>query len=171
MTTLDLLYQQAPFWIWLGVAAMFVSLSFATGANLLLLPAASAVLVALATLAGLRLGLEAETGVFAALSALALAAAFVLRPRAKVAMAGGGRPPRTPGETGERGPPQDPGALVGRIARATGGFANGVGRVWIDGSEWAAEIDGVEETLPPGASVRVIRVVGGVKLQVRGLEA
>ena len=174
MTTLQALYLQDPFWIWLGVAAMFVSLSFATGANLLFLPSACAAAVALLELMGARIGLEAETGVFAALTAFAMMGAYALQPRARVAMVGAAaaRQARASGyDMGSGKPTGDAGALVGRIARATGEFNNGVGRVWIDGSEWAAEIDGVEETLPLGASVRVIRVIGGVKLQVRGLEA
>lgn len=174
MTVLQALYLQDPFWIWLGVAAMFIALSFATGAHLLFLPSACAAAVALLELMGARLGLEAETGVFAALTAFAMMGAYALQPRARVAMVGAAaaRQARASGyDMGSGKPTEDPGALVGRIARATGEFNNGVGRVWIDGSEWAAEIDGVEETLPLGASVRVIRVIGGVKLQVRGLEA
>jgi membrane protein implicated in regulation of membrane protease activity len=174
MTTLEALYLQDPFWIWLGLASVFVALSFATGVNLLLLPSACAVAVALLEVAGVRLGLTAETGVFAALTAFALMGAFALQPRARVAVVGAtaARQARASGyDMGSGKPTEDPSALVGRIARATGEFNNGVGRVWIDGSEWAAEIDGIEETLPLGASVRVIRVIGGVKLQVRGLEA
>jgi membrane protein implicated in regulation of membrane protease activity len=174
MTTLEALYLQDPFWIWFGVAAVFVSLSFATGANMLFLPAACAAAVALLELAGLRLGLTLETGVFAALTAFALMGAFALQPRARVAMVGAAaaRQARASGyDMGSGRSTDDPSALVGRIARATGEFNNGVGRVWIDGAEWAAEIDGIEETLPLGASVRVIRVIGGVKLQIRGLEA
>jgi membrane protein implicated in regulation of membrane protease activity len=167
MTTLEALHQQDPFWIWFGVSALFVSLSFAVGSNLLFPPAICAVLVALMSLAGVRLGLEGESGVFAALTAFAVMGVFALQPRARVAFAAGA--PRAARPTA-RSAPDDPGALVGRIARATGQFANGVGRVWIDGQEWAAELEGVEEELPGGASVRVVRVMGGVKLQVRGLE-
>jgi len=174
MTTLEALYLYDPFWIWLGVASVFVALSFATGANLLFLPSACAAAVALLELAGARLSVETEIGVFAALTAFTLLGAYALQPRARVALVGAAaaRQARASGyDMGSGKPTEDPGALVGRIARATGEFNNGVGRVWIDGSEWAAEIEGVEETLPVGASVRVVRVIGGVKLQVRGLEA
>ena len=174
MTTLEVLYLQDPFWIWFGVAAVFVSLSFATGSNLLFLPSACAAAVALLELVGARLGMEAETGVFAALTAFALMGAYALQPRARVAMVGGAakRMPRAgTGALGALVADEEPAALVGRIARATGEFNNGVGRVWIDGAEWAAEIEGIEETLPLGASVRVVRVIGGVKLQIRGLES
>ena len=59
--------------------------------------------------------------------------------------------------------------LTGRIGRTTSEFVNGVGRVWIDGAEWGAEIDSGEEDLPEGAPVRVVRVIGGIRLQVHGL--
>src|SRR3954462_4134660 len=88
MTALQALYLQDPFWIWLGVSAMFVSLSFATGANLLFLPSVCAAAVALLELMGVRIGLEAETGVFAALTAFAMMGAYALQPRARVAMVG-----------------------------------------------------------------------------------
>jgi membrane protein implicated in regulation of membrane protease activity len=168
MTTLEALYLQDPFWVWLGVASLFVSLSFATGANMLFLPAACAVVVALLELAGLRLGIETEVGLFAALTAFSAVATFALQPRARVALVGGAaRAPRS--SLGLGGKAEDPSSLVGRIARTTGEFVNGVGRVFIDGAEWAADLEG-GESLPGGASVRVVRVVGGVKLQVRALE-
>src|SRR4051812_6498683 len=96
MTTLEGLYLQDPFWIWVGVAALFIALSFATGANTLFLPSACAAAVALLELVGARMGLEIETGVFAALTAFALMGAYALQPRARVAMVGAaaGRAPR-----------------------------------------------------------------------------
>jgi membrane protein implicated in regulation of membrane protease activity len=59
--------------------------------------------------------------------------------------------------------------LVGRIGRTTSEFSNGVGRVWIEGAEWAAELETGEDGVPPEAPVRVTRVLGGVRLQVQGL--
>ena len=60
------------------------------------------------------------------------------------------------------------GRLVGRIARSSGEFANGVGRVWIDGAEWGAELDPAGgEALADGEPVRVVKVIGGIRLQVR----
>jgi hypothetical protein len=44
-------------------------------------------------------------------------------------------------------------------------FTNGAGRVFIDGKEWAAELDG--EVVPPaGAKVEVVSVAGA-RLKVR----
>lgn len=173
MTTLEALYLQDPFWIWLGVAALFVSLSLASGSNMLFLPSVCAVIVAAVEIVGLRAGIEIEAAIFVALTAFAVVGAYALQPRAKIVLAGtgGGRKAGGGGAASETPAPLQASALVGRIARATSEFANGVGRVWIDGHEWSAELEGVEESLPPDASVRVIRVVGGVKLLVRGLEA
>jgi membrane protein implicated in regulation of membrane protease activity len=61
-------------------------------------------------------------------------------------------------------------AVIG-IGRTTGEFVNGVGRVWIDGAEWGAEIATGEDDLPEGAPVRVVKVIGGIRLQVHGLNA
>jgi membrane protein implicated in regulation of membrane protease activity len=77
---------------------------------------------------------------------------------------------RTGGKPHEMGTVDRTSRLVGRIGRTTGEFANGVGRVWIEGAEWAAELESGEDGVPPEAPVRVTRVVGGVRLQVQGLD-
>jgi hypothetical protein len=40
--------------------------------------------------------------------------------------------------------------------------------VWIDDAEWAAELDAGEE-VARGEPVRVVKVIGGVRLQVHPL--
>jgi membrane protein implicated in regulation of membrane protease activity len=167
MATLHLLYQQEPFWIWLAVACLFVSLTLASGSALLMGPALAAVVVGLVELAGLRLGPVVEALVFVALGAAGAVGLVWMRARPRP------QPRRErPVDAGVARPatrPQDHTArLVGRIGRATGDFANGVGRVWIDGAEWGAEIEGVE-MLPAGSPVRVVRVLGGIRLQVHPL--
>jgi membrane protein implicated in regulation of membrane protease activity len=61
--------------------------------------------------------------------------------------------------------------LIGRIGRTTSEFINGVGRVWIDGAEWSAEIDAGDYGLPADAPVRVLGVAGGIRLKVQALTA
>ena len=75
-------------------------------------------------------------------------------------------PRRTEPKSIRVGTPEYSARLIGRIARTTGRFANGVGRVWIDGAEWAAELGGGEDDLAPDTPVRVMRVVGAIKLEV-----
>jgi membrane protein implicated in regulation of membrane protease activity len=55
--------------------------------------------------------------------------------------------------------------LIGHEGRVVTPFQAGVGRVFIDGKEWAAELeDG--ETLDAGARI-VVAAVGGARLKVR----
>jgi membrane protein implicated in regulation of membrane protease activity len=166
MAVLDALYRQDPFWVWLALGCLFVSLNLATGTNRLMAPAVAAVLMALAELVGLKLGLTIEAALFLGLCVLALVGGWMVKPRAKV----DARAPQNPGKgAGAPGRQDQTGRLVGRIGRTTSEFANGVGRVWIDGAEWGAELDGGEEGLPEGAPVRVVRVIGGIRLQVHAL--
>ena len=165
MALIQALYQQDPFWIWLAVASLFVALNLATGSSLLMWPGVAAAVVAVLEVVGVRLGLEAEAGVFLARSAAMLAVLVLRAPRPGVAASEPVRrvkPGKVATGTMEKG---DSGRLIGRIGRASSEFANGVGRVWIDGAEWAAELDGAE-ALNEGEPVRITKVVGGVKLQV-----
>lgn len=191
MQTLQTLYIQNPFWVWLAVGAIFVALDIASGAGKLIWGAAAAALIALLNLADIHLGGPTE---FAAFAVIAVAGGFLSampwRGRT-VAATGHDAPARSkPARSKPAHPkagkreatlrraeplPEPPAAderrtarLVGRIGRTTGEFANGVGRVWIDGAEWGAELDG-NETLPSDTPVRVMGVTGGVRLQVRDL--
>jgi len=117
-------------------------------------------------LAGVHLGLSAELAAFGLMAVGGGAVTFV--PRRAAASAPSAPRLDVPDVelepvTGAGGPS---GRLIGRIARTTSEFANGVGRVWIDGSEWSAELDG-QDTLGADAPVRVLGVSGGVRLRVR----
>jgi len=173
MAILEALYQQDPFWIWLALASLFVALNLATGSSLLMWPGVAAALVATLEVVGVRLGLEAEAGLFVGLSAAMLAVVAFRVPRTVVAAGDPVRrtkavkPGRIATGTVEQG---ESGRLLGRIGRASSEFANGVGRVWIDGAEWAAELDGAE-VLAEGEPVRITKVVGGVKLLVHSIHS
>jgi membrane protein implicated in regulation of membrane protease activity len=174
MQTLYDLYLQNPFWIWLAVGAVFVALDIATGSGKLIWPGVAAAALAFINLADVRLGTPVEIAVFLAVSAVGVVLTSGLHRR---------RPHASPDntlQTEKKAPPPTPealeaasqdrtGRLIGRIGRTTGEFVNGVGRVWIDGAEWGAEIDAGEDALPAEAPVRVMGVTGGVRLQVRGL--
>jgi membrane protein implicated in regulation of membrane protease activity len=169
MATLEALYLQDPFWLWLALSCLFVALNLATGSSLLMWPGIAAAVVAVLELAGLRLGVAVEAGVFAALCLAALAVGFVKAPRTMVATGvpnSDGRASRS--ASGNQGQTS---RLVGRIGRTSSEFVNGVGRVWIDGTEWGAEIERGEEDLAEGAPVRVVKVIGGIRLQVQALNA
>lgn len=88
-------------------------------------------------------------------------------PRAK----GAPPPPPIALKRTARPPVSDPAGarqLVGRIARSTGDFANGVGRVWIEGAEWGADLEYADE-LPADQPVQVTGVNGALRLRVRPL--
>ncbi|HTI66986.1 MAG TPA: NfeD family protein [Caulobacteraceae bacterium] len=169
MAALEALYLQDPFWLWLALACLFVSLNLASGASLLMWPGMAAAVVALLELAGVRLGLPVEAGAFVVLSLGGLAGVIARRSRAKGAVVADGPGDRPTGKAaGDR--QEQTRVLVGRIGRSRGEFVNGVGRVWIEGAEWGADLDGGDGTLPDGASVRVTKVIGGIKLQVQALQ-
>lgn len=170
MATLEALYLQDPFWLWLGLSCLFVALNMATGAAALMWPGIAAALVAVLELTGLRLGLGIEGAVFVAICLTVLAGGYVRSPRT-VVMAGVPNDDARGANPLARGAQGQTGRLIGRIGRTSSEFVNGVGRVWIDGAEWGAEIDSGEHDLPEGAPVRVTKVIGGIRLQVHGLNA
>jgi membrane protein implicated in regulation of membrane protease activity len=151
MPDLTVLYAAHPFWVWIALGAALLAVEVATGSGWLLWPAASAALVALAvTFAGLDLSQAAL--VFALLTiSLALLARRYL-PKSLL-----------------RHPAADIndniGRLVGHQGRVVGAFKGRSGRVFIDGKEWAAELD-EGEALEAGARVEVTGVAGA-HLRVR----
>jgi membrane protein implicated in regulation of membrane protease activity len=141
-----------PFWIWLAVAAVLLALELATGSGYLLWPSASAGVVAVLTLFGVRLGWAGEAVLFAALTIASTYLAKRYFPRRL--------PSKGPDLNDARA------RLVGHEGHAVTGFSEGRGRVFVEGKEWAAELDGSAPPIP-GERVRVIDVLGGAKLRVR----
>jgi membrane protein implicated in regulation of membrane protease activity len=196
MQTLIALYQQNPFWIWIAVGAIFVALDILAGSGRLIWPAVAAAILAFINLANERLGVGVELTVFLCVSVAGVGLSFRLgqsRPRfsaevidpefrpghhADAASSHAVLQPAAAQQTREAPQAVELAALnsqersarlIGRIGRTTGEFINGVGRVWIDGSEWSAEVDFGDGELPAEAPVRVLGVTGGVRLRVQGL--
>jgi membrane protein implicated in regulation of membrane protease activity len=139
-----------PFWAWAGLGAALLAVEVATGSGWLLWPAASAGLVAVLSLA-LPVDWRVSTGLFAALTiASSLTARRYLRPLA-----------RHHGHDIN----DNVARLVGHHGKTVGDFAGGAGRVFIDGKEWAAELDD-DAPLVAGAAVEVTGV-NGSRLRVR----
>jgi membrane protein implicated in regulation of membrane protease activity len=146
MHGLTLFYATHPFWVWLAVAAIFLAVEVATGTGWLLWPAASGALVGLLTLA-VRLGLPIELGLFAVLT---IASTYLARRYLRPVLEADGPDLNDPSLR-----------LVGRDGEALDGFANGKGRVFVDGKEWAAVIQ--NGALPAaGQKVMVVAVEGAV---------
>jgi membrane protein implicated in regulation of membrane protease activity len=150
MDTLEGLYTAQPFWVWAGLAAAILAIEVVTGSGWLLWASASAavtaVLVAL-------VGPSVPTALlaFAVLTMVSTLLARRYLPRQAAAAAGDIN--------------DNVARLVGHHGSAVKAFAGRSGRVFIDGKEWAAELeDG--EALEAGASVEVTGV-SGARLQVR----
>jgi membrane protein implicated in regulation of membrane protease activity len=140
-----------PMWVWLAIGAIFLTIEVLTGSGWLLWPAGSAALVAVVCVVAPQFGGLPDMALF---TACTVVSTFVGR--------------RWLRNQPQPGPDvNDPGArLLGHRGEASHAFDGGLGRVFIDGKEWSAELDGAD-TLPAGARVEVIAVLGGARLRVR----
>jgi membrane protein implicated in regulation of membrane protease activity len=145
------LYFSHPFWIWIGFAAALLALEVATGSGWLLWPSASAAVVSV--LAGfVGLPLPGAVLVFAILTIVSSLLARRYLPRSLT--------------THAHDINDNIGRLVGHHGVTVAAFAGRAGRVFIDGKEWAAELD-EGEGLAAGSRVEVVGV-RGAHLRVRG---
>jgi membrane protein implicated in regulation of membrane protease activity len=145
------LYSAQPFWIWLAIGVALLAVEVTMTTEWLLWPAAAAGVVAVLTALGLPLGVAGELIVFALLTVVftVLARRFITRINP------------TEADINDRDS-----RLVGQRAQVVQAFAEGRGRVFISGSEWAAEIDG--EAPMVGQAV-VVESVSGSRLKVRAV--
>jgi len=141
-------YQAHPMWTWLTVAAVLLGLEIITGTGWLLWPAACAGVVAIVALATRVLGLPGEVIAF---SVLAIVSSLTARKYLKKADV-------------QPGPNINDRAhnLIGKTGQVTETKPGHV-RVLVDGAEWEAEGEGLET----GASVEVVKVLGGARLAVK----
>jgi membrane protein implicated in regulation of membrane protease activity len=145
------IFANHAFLSWLALGAVFLGFELATGSGWLLWPAGSATAVALLTIIT-AFGLAGQAAMFAALTIVTtyLGRRFLNRHVAH---------PDDLNDSGAR--------LIGAEGRAATVFQGGIGRVFVDGKEWSAELD--EPGSPPavGARVRVVALLGGARLRVR----
>jgi membrane protein implicated in regulation of membrane protease activity len=150
MASLADLYLAHPAWIWAGVAAALLAVEVAAGSGWLLWPAASAGVVAVVE--GFReISPAAAVLIFAVLTIVSTLTARRYVPRRLASHA--------------HDINDNVARLIGHEGRVVTPFQAGVGRVFIDGKEWAAELEG-GETLDAGARI-VVAAVGGARLKVR----
>ncbi|WP_068874896.1 MULTISPECIES: NfeD family protein [unclassified Phenylobacterium] len=144
------LLAEQPFWIWAGLAAAILAVEVLTGSGWLLWASASA--AATAAVVGLaNISVPTALLVFALLTIVSTLLARRYLPRQVVGPAGDIN--------------DNVARLVGDEGSAVTAFVRGAGRVFIDGKEWAAELDD-GEALEAGASVKVVGVEGA-RLRVR----
>jgi len=139
-----------PFWLWAAVGAALLAVEVALGSGWLLWPAAAAGVVALVLMA-VPLGWPAALGLFAVLTIVATVVSrrFVKR--------------LDPHH--DRNINDSTARLIGHRGKTVTAFDDTEGRVFIDGKEWAAELDG-DARLAAGAPVEVTGVSGS-RLRVR----
>ena len=145
------IYLSHAFWFWLGLAAAILAVEVATGSGWLLWPSGSALAVAFLTL--IIGGDPAIT--IAAFAVLTLVSTLLARRYLPRSVLGAG------GDIND-----NVARLIGHEGRAVAAFADGSGRVLIDGKEWAAELD-PDQVVAAGERVQVIGVRDGSLLQVR----
>lgn len=149
MNLVALMIEQ-PFWIWAGLAAGLLAIEVASGSGWLLWASASA----------------AVTGAFVGLARPPLATAilaFAVLTIASTLLARRYIPRSAVAEGGDIN--DNIGRIVGHRGLAVGAFAGRAGRVFVDGKEWAAELDD-DGGLEAGARVEVTAVEGAC-LRVR----
>ena len=141
-----------PFWSWAGLGAGLLILELLSGSGWLLWPAACAGLLAVITKL-LPLNWQPATALYALLTIAATYAGRRLMP----GLAG-----HSPHNIND-----NVGRLVGHHGKTVGAFNGRAGRVFIDGKEWAADLD-EDAALTPGSEVEVTGV-SGAHLKVRAV--
>lgn len=149
MDVLPQLIASHPLWAWMALGAIFLAVEVATGSGWLLWPAGSAALTGLATLFW-PLGGAAAIAIFGVLT---IVTTYLGRRYIRPAPAG---------ETDVNDPHR---RLIGQRGEAVGAFDGEDGRVFIDGKEWPAVLEGAGP-LAAGAKIEVTAVQAG-KLRVR----
>jgi hypothetical protein len=143
-------YQAHALWAWLALAGILGVIELLTASGWLLWPAATAAVVAvLAAYAGLSPGQAVLVYALVTISAVLMARRYL--PRSLL---------HPGGDIND-----NVGRLVGHRGRAVTAFRAHAGRVFIDGKEWAAELEG-PDVLEAGATVEVTGVAGA-HLRVR----
>ena len=140
---------QNPLALWLVIAAILLAFEVGTGSGWLLWPAGSAALTGVAAMV-FHLDLQMQMVVFASLTI-----ATTLARRRFFS--------RTAPSHGDINDTHT--RLAGTEGIAAEAFQAGIGRVFVDGKEWAAELEG-GGALASGAKV-VVTGVGGSRLTVR----
>lgn len=150
MDTITGLYAAQPFWVWAGLAAAILAVEVVTGSGWLLWASASAAVTA-AVVGILDPSVPTALLVFAVLTMVSTLLARRYLPRHATAPAGDIN--------------DNVSRLMGHRGAAVRAFKGRSGRVFIDGKEWAAELE-EGEALEAGAHVEVVGV-HGASLKVR----
>lgn len=146
----EALFFAHPFWSWIAIGAVFLIGELISGSGWLLWPAGAAAVTAVVT-RFVDLGWPREIVLFvvAAIVATYLGRRFM---------------PSVPRGRADINDPNP--RLVGQHGETVAPFEAGHGRVFVDGKEWAAELDGGGD-LAARARIEVVEILGGARLKVR----
>jgi membrane protein implicated in regulation of membrane protease activity len=139
-----------PFWIWIAIGGIFLVTELLTNSGWLLWPAGAAAAAAV-TVRFAHLNWLEQIVLFAVVT---VAATYLGRRFMRPA-------PKSDVDINDLAP-----RLIGKEGEATSVFTGGRGRVFVDGKEWAAELDG-DGDLAARAKVVVTEIVGGARLKVK----
>ena len=150
MAEAEALFFSHPFWLWIALGGAFLIGELMTGSGWLLWPAGAAGATGVATIIW-PIGPAYQIILFVA---VAIVATYL--GRRFLPPAGRGR-----GDINDPAP-----RLVGQCGEAAGAFRAGLGRVFVDGKEWAAELEGGGD-LAAKSKVEVTEILGGARLKVK----
>ena len=150
MDQAESLFFANPFWVWIAIGGVCLVGELISGSGWLLWPAGSAAVVAVTT-RFVDLGWPREIVLFVVVGIVATYLGRRFMPSA----------PKGASDINDPNP-----RLIGREGEAVGPFSGGHGRVFVDGKEWAAELEGDGE-LAAKAKVVVTEILGGARLKVR----
>jgi membrane protein implicated in regulation of membrane protease activity len=137
------------FWAWIAIGGAFLIGELMTGSGWLLWPASAAAVVAvISQFVALIWPEEVVFFVIAAVVFTYVGRRF-LRPA-----------PKGEADINDLAP-----RLIGHEGEAVAAFQAGLGRVFVDGKEWAAELDGGGD-LAAKSKVKVLEILGGARLRV-----
>ncbi|MBI1407797.1 MAG: NfeD family protein [Caulobacter sp.] len=149
MDALSQLYVDYPFWIWMALGAVILVAELSTGSGWLLWPAAAA-------------GVTAVLSLFLPGGGLVDLVAFAILTIVATVTARRYLPSNVSGDGPDINDTMT--RLVGLRGEAANIFAEGRGRVHVDGKEWDALSD---DALIPGKPVEVVAVVSAASLRVK----
>jgi inner membrane protein len=152
MHALANLFATHAFWAWMAAAAVLLAIEIGTGTGYLLWPAASAAVIAFVTLVS-----PPEPPIDALAFALLTIVSTVIGRRYFP------HPFRHDGpDINDRA-----GRLIGRTGEIVQPFEAGLGRAFVDGTEWAAEMADGASPVSVGSRVEVVEVLGAARLKVK----
>ena len=152
MALLHDLFVYHAFWAWMAAGAVLLTIEVGAGTGYLLWPAASAAVIGFATLVS-----PPDLAIDALCFALLTIVSTVIGRR------------YFPHPFHRDGPDINDraGRLIGKRGEIVQPFEAGLGRAFVDGSEWAAEMADNAAPVPVGTRVEVVEMLGAARLKVK----